>query len=205
MLVCRFVSPFVSLVGWLLVSMCACVFLSTLRHIFMSYSHFGRPFFAFLALWGALRLHCNAWGSTLPPLVTYFCMFFVLGGTLGLSLLICGLRLGTFGVHFGVFLWLCGRIPGPFFGFSGNTSKKSQKKREKGRGNGCIFNDFQVFPENGKVRFDCAGASGLRFRPLIFWLRASIFAVLFLHRFFEVFGPPLSTRFTGSALEAGPP
>ena len=120
------------LVGWLLVSMCACVFFGTLRHIFVSYSHFGRPFCAFLALWGALRLHCNAWGSTLPPLVTYFCMFFVLGGTLGLSLLICGLRLGTFGVHFGVFLWLCGRILGPFFGFSGNASKKGQKRREKG-------------------------------------------------------------------------
>ena len=131
LLVCRFVSPFVSLVGWLLVFMCACVFLSTLRHIFRSYSHFVTPFFAFLALWGALRLHCNAWGSTLPPLVTYFCMFFVLGGTLGLSLLICGLRLAIFGVHFGVFLWLCGRILVPFFGFSENTSKKHQKRREK--------------------------------------------------------------------------
>ena len=50
---------------------------------------------------------------------------------------------------------------------------------------------FQVFPENGKVRFDCAAASGLRFRPLIFWLRASIFAVRFLHCFFEVFGSAL--------------
>ena len=47
--------------------------------------------------------------------------------------------------------------------------------------------NFQVFPENAKVRFDCAGASGLRFRPLIFWLRASIFAVCFLHCFFCVF------------------
>ena len=49
---------------------------------------------------------------------------------------------------------------------------------------------FEVFPENAKVRFDCAGASGLRFRPLIFLLRASIFAFSFLHRFFKVFGPP---------------
>ena len=117
--------------GWL-VSMCACLFFGALQHIFVSYSHFGRPFCAFLALWCALRLHCNAWGSTLPPLVTYFCMFFVLGGTLGLSLLICGLRLGTFGVHFGVFLSLCGRTLGSFFGFSGNASKKGQKRREKG-------------------------------------------------------------------------
>ena len=117
---------------WLLVSMCACVFFGTLRNIFVSYSHFGKHFWAFLALWEALRLHCNAWGSTLPPLVTYFCMFFVLGGTLGLSLLIFGLRLGTFGVHFGVFLRLSGQTLGSFFGFSGNASKKGQKRREKG-------------------------------------------------------------------------
>ena len=205
MLVCRFVSPFVSLVGWLLVSMCACVFLSTLRHIFMSYSHFGRPFFAFLALWGALRLHCNAWGSTLPPLVTYFCMFFVLGGTLGLSLLICGLRLGTFGVHFGVFLWLCGRILGPFFGFSGNASKKGKKEEKKGVEMDVFSMIFQVFPENGKVRFDCAGASGLRFRPLLFWLCASIFRHLFLHRILLFFGHPWDLQKVRSALEVAPP
>ena len=121
------------LVGWLVVGVyvCLCVFKQFAGH-FMSYSHFVMPFFDFLALRGALRLHCNAWGSTLPPLVTYFCMFFVLGGTLGLSLLICGVRLGTFGVHFSVFLWVCGRILGSFFGFSGNDSKKRQKRGEKG-------------------------------------------------------------------------
>ena len=114
--------------GWLVVGVyvCLCVFKHFAAHFHVLFALWD-VFFAFLALWGALRLHCNAWGSTLPPLVTYFCMFFVLGGTLGLSLLICGLRLGTFGVHFGVFLWLCGRILGPFFGFSGNASKKSQK------------------------------------------------------------------------------
>ena len=187
LLACLPIRVYLCFFGWLVV---ACVFLNTLRHIFMSYSHFGRPFFAFLALWGALRLHCNAWGSTLPPLVTYFCMFFVLGGTLGLSLLICGLRLGTFGVHFGVFLWLCGRILGPFFGFLETLRKRVKKKKKKGAEMDVFSIIFQVFPENGKVRFDCAGASGLRFRPLIFWLRASIFAVRFLHRFFDVFGLP---------------
>ena len=112
--------------GWLVVGVYVslCVFKDFVAH-FHVLCALWEAFFAFLALWGALRLHCNAWGSTLPPLVTYFCMFFVLGGTLGLSLLICGLRLGTFGVHFSVFLWLCGRILGPFFGFSGNASKKS--------------------------------------------------------------------------------
>ena len=64
---------------------------------------------------------------------------------------------------------------------------------------------IQVFSENGKVRFDCAGASGLRFGPLIFWLCASILAHLFSHRFFMLFGPPWRPRFKGSAEEAGPP
>ena len=64
---------------------------------------------------------------------------------------------------------------------------------------------FYVFSENAKVRFDCAGASGLRFRPLIFWLCASVFALPFLHRFFEVFGSSLGARPEGSASEAGTP
>ena len=201
MLVCRFVSPFVSLVGWLLVSMCACVFLSILRHIFMSYSHFGGPFFAFLVLWEALRLHCNVWGSILPPLVTYFCMFFVLGGTLGLSLLICGLRLGTFGYVF-VDLW---PDPGALFRVFWKRFEKGSKKKKKGAEMDVFSMIFRFFPENGKVRFDCAGASGLRFRPLIFWLCASTFALPFLHRFFEVFGPSLGPQIIRLAAEAGPP
>jgi hypothetical protein len=45
----------------------------------------------------------------------------------------------------------------------------------------------------------------LRFRPLIFWLCAFILALLFLHRFFEVFGSPLGVHFKGSGAEAGPP
>ena len=112
--------------GWLVVGVyvCLCVFKHFAVHFHVLFALW-EAFFCFSCTRGALRLHCNAWGSTLPRLVTYFCMFFVLGGTLGLSLLICGLRLGTFGVHFGVFLWLCGRILGPFFGFSGNASKKS--------------------------------------------------------------------------------
>ena len=62
---------------------------------------------------------------------------------------------------------------------------------------------FEVFPENAKVRFDYAGASGLRFRPLIFWLCASIFAFRFLHRFFEVFEPPRGPQIIRAAAEAG--
>ena len=90
------------------------------------------PFFAFLALWGALRLHCNAWGSTLPPLVTYFCMFFVLGGTLGRRLLILGLRFGALEVHFDVLLGGLGTDPGPVFRLFPKSLEKVQKRNEKG-------------------------------------------------------------------------
>ena len=125
-------SPFVSLVGWLLVSMCACVFLSTLRHIFMSHSHFGGPFFAFLAFGGALRLHCNAWGSTLPPLVTYFCMFLRTWWDLGAQFVDLWAPFGhLWGPFWCIFVALW-PDPGSLFGFSGNASKKSQKRREKG-------------------------------------------------------------------------
>ena len=70
--------------------------------------------------------------------------------------------------------------------------------------------EFQVFPENGKVRFDCAGASGLRFRPLIFFflLCASIFALLFFALFFEVFnvfGSSLGARFQWVGDKGGAP
>ena len=64
---------------------------------------------------------------------------------------------------------------------------------------------FQVFSENGKVRFDCAGASGSRFRPLLFLLCASIFALPFLRCFLGVFGSPLVLVFEGSAAQPTPP
>ena len=59
--------------------------------------------------------------------------------------------------------------------------------------------DFPVFPENAKVRFDCAGASGLRFRPLRLplWASISVFLV-------EVLGSPWGAGFERSAPEAPP-
>ena len=62
---------------------------------------------------------------------------------------------------------------------------------------------FLVFSENGKVCFDCAGASGLGFRPVFLSLCASIFAVLFLYRFLEVFGTPPGARIDGSGWVGG--
>ena len=119
-------SPFVSLVGWLLVSMCACVFLSTLRHIFMSFSHcfsctLGGPcdsivtLGAHFATLGDLFLHVfRTWWDLGAQFVDLWAPF--------------GHLWGPFWCVF-VALW---PDPGPLFGFSGNASKKSQKRKEKG-------------------------------------------------------------------------
>ena len=93
----------------------------------------------------------------------------------------------------------------PFSGFL-ETPRKTGKKEEIKAAEMDVFSMiFQVFPENGKVH--CAGASGLRFRPLIFCLRASIFALPFLHCFFEVLGSqgtPKYPKIPSSAAEPGP-
>ena len=59
-------------------------------------------------------------------------MFFVLGGTLGLSLLIFGLRLGAVGIHFGVYLRFWGQALDTFFDVAWKDLKKVQKRIEKG-------------------------------------------------------------------------
>ena len=123
---------------------------------------------------------------------------------MGCRLLILWLRFGALEFHFDVFLWAWGRTLDPFFGFLRKVSKKDQQRSEKGVKIDAFPMIFKVFPENAKVRFDCAGASGLRFRPLIFWLCASIFALLFLHSFFTVFGPPRGPQFQGSAAQPAP-
>ena len=158
----------------------------------------GCLFFAFLALWGALRLHCNAWGSTLPPLVTYFCMFLRTWWDLGAQFVDLWAPFGhLWGPFWCIFVALW-PILGLFSGFLETPRKRVKKEEKKGAEMDVFSMIFQVFPENGKVRFDCAGASGLRFRPLIFWLRASIFAVRFLPRFFVFFGPSWGPRSTGT-------
>ena len=100
-----------------------------------------------------------------------------------------------------ILVWFCGSVAGswaPFSGFLETLRKKIKKEKKKGAEMDVFSMILQVFPENGKVRFDCAGASGLRFRPLIFWLRASIFAVRFLPCFFVFFGPSWGPRSTGT-------
>ena len=98
---------------------------------------------------------------------------------MGRRLLIFGLRVGALELHFDVFLWAWGRTLDPFFGFLRKVSKKNQKKTKKGVEMDAFPMIFKVFLENAKGRFDCAGARGLRFSPLNFWLCASIFALLF--------------------------
>ena len=111
-----------------------------------------------------------------------------------------------------ILVCFCGSVAGSWAPFSGflETHRKTVKKEEKKGVEMDVFSlIFQVFPENAKVRFDCAGASGLRFRPLIFWLRAFIFAIRFLLGFFVFFldlpGGPDPCVQARSALEAGPP
>ena len=59
-------------------------------------------------------------------------MFFVLGGTLGLGLLICGLRLDTFG---DILVYFCGSVAGswaPFSVFLETPRKRVRKEEKKG-------------------------------------------------------------------------
>ena len=76
-------------------------------------------------------------------------MFFFLGATLGLSLLIFGLRLGALGIYSCVFLRLSGRTLDLFFDFSGNGSPECKQKRDKIEMDAFSM-EFQVFPENAK-------------------------------------------------------
>ena len=132
-------------------------------------------------------------------------MFLVLGGALGPSLLIFELRLTSLGSIF-VYFDSSGAGPWtPFSTFLEKARKRSKKEEEKGTEmDACSF-EFQVFPENGKVRFDCAGASGLRFRPQLFLLCASIVALPFLRCFLRFLGAPWVLVFNGSAAEPASP
>ena len=111
-------------------------------------------------------------------------MLFVRGGTLGLNLLILGLRLGDLGIHFGVCFAALGPNPGPLFQLFWKIFENgTQNKRKRELKIMHVQWNFELFLENAKNRFDCAGANGLRFRPLLFWLSFPFFAfVLFFWR-----------------------
>ena len=110
-----------------------------------------------------------------------------------------GLRLGL--VYFdssGAGLWTS-------FSTLLSKARKRYKKRKKKRAEMDAFSmASQVFPGSWKVRFDCAGASGLRFRPLLFLALCLHFLFFFFASFFELCGPLWATRFMGSAREPAP-
>ena len=68
----------------------------------------------------------------------------------------------------------------------------------------AVSMEFQVFPENAKVCFDRAAASGLRFRPLLFRLCASIFRDFFCIVLFFVFWTPPLQKVMSAARAASP-
>ena len=75
--------------AWLVVSMCACVFVGHLAAQFRGLLALLGTCLCFSCTLGALGLHCNTWGSFLRPP----------GRILGLNLLILALRLATRGIH----------------------------------------------------------------------------------------------------------
>ena len=131
-------------------------------------------------------------------------MFSALGGVLGPVCSFLYSIWASLGSIFIVFYRSEAGLGTPFSPFLGKARKRSKKGEEQGTEMDAFSFEFQVFPENGQVRFDFAGASGLRFRPLLFLFWASIFALRFLRFFLRLFGSPLVLVFNGSASEAAP-
>ncbi len=156
--------------------------------------------FAFL---GTLGLQCGTRGSISSPLGVRVANF-SLSGALGLNFVTPGLHFGTLESHFGVFFRLWGRTLDPFSTFLENARKRCKKGQKKRAGMDAFPVKFLVFSENGKVCFDCAGASGLRFMPPFVSLYALIFALHFL-LFLRRFCTPPGAGSTGPAAEMGAP
>ena len=107
-----------------------------------------------------LGLHFSALAGKMNVLLVF-------ARTLGLNCFILGLILGTLGIHFGVFLEFWGWTVDPYCHLSGKGTKQIQSKDRKCHLAWMYFlRNCQVLLRNCKVRFDCACASGLGFRPL---------------------------------------
>ena len=75
---CLLIRVSLCFLGWLVVwvyGLCVLVCFSALAAHFRGLLALFEVFCVFLALWGALELHCNTWGSTLPPLLDNFAGF----------------------------------------------------------------------------------------------------------------------------------
>ena len=155
----------------------------------MSYSHFGRPFFAFLVLWGALRLHCNASGLLCHPWYLIFACFSYLVGPWGS---VCWF-VGSVWAPLAILVCFCGSVAGswaPFSGFLDTPRKRVKKEEKKGAEMDVFPMDLKVFQENAKVCSDCAGLSGLRFSTFLFCYFCFLFFASFFSCFFDLPGVP---------------
>ena len=103
-------------------------------------------------------------------------MFFALAGTLGLSLLILGLRLGALWGPFWCFFTALG--PDPLFEFIWKRLEKGAKKKTKRSRNVCIHNGF--LSRQYKSAFRLRQRERIEVQALFSLLRASIFAFPFL-------------------------
>ena len=82
------------LVGWLVVCVYVCLYVSSATCSAFSW---------LLHTFGGLGTPLQNLGLHFAALGERLCVFLILGGTLGLNLLIPGLRLRTLGVHFDAF------------------------------------------------------------------------------------------------------
>ena len=163
--------------------------------------------FAFVGPWGS---NVAPWGSIVAPGAPFWetwatcCRFSSLFVALGLHFDTPGLHLVTLWRPFWCLFEHLGRDSGPSGDFYGKVMKKVHKRTEKEAQIHAFLMIFQVFPENGKVSFDCASASGLRFGAIIFCLFAVTFACSFCHRFCMLFGSTWEPRFTRPAAAPAP-
>ena len=121
-------------------------------------------------------------------------MFFVLGGTLGIGLLILGLRFGAFEVNLRVFLWLCGRTLDLFSILLERIDKGLIKDRQRKFEMDAFSMTCRFLLENAEVRFDCAGARGIEVQATTLLALCLLFWSCFFTSFCNIFWIPLGAQ-----------
>ena len=116
---------------------------------------------------------------------------------MGLHFGILGLRLGTLGIHFGVFLRLWGGTLDPFCDFSGKGSTKVQKRIETGSWNGCIFDGISSFPRKWETAFRLRRRERIEVQATHVLAVCLHFRPSFFASFFNGFWDPLGAQIHG--------